>query len=239
MAFWNRNKPDHPRTLALVLAGGSARRFGENKLLATIGGIPVLVRTMQALDLAECIDEIILVAREDEMEHYGALAQEYGIGKLTKVIRGGDSRAGSAYNGILQADRSVRFVAVHDAARPMGSPAMIDRVCRKAYEAGAAFPAVPVADTVRQQEAGDNGAWKTLPRARLAAAQTPQAADIELLRAALKAALESGEEATDDCAALERLGVRPMPAEGERRNIKITVPEDLLFAEALLKAEEQ
>ena len=112
---------------------------------------------------------------------------------------------------------------------------MIDRVCRKAYETGAAFAAVPVADTVRQEEQGN---WKTLPRARLLAAQTPQTADIDLLRAALKAALDSGEEATDDCAALERIGVRPVPAEGERRNIKITVPEDLIFAEALLKAEE-
>jgi len=235
MAFWNRKKEDHPRTLAVVLAGGSASRFGQNKLLAPLGDKPVLVRTLQALDGAECVDEVILAAREDEMHHYARLAQEYGVQKLSKVICGGRNRAESAYNAVLEADRGVEFVAVHDAARPMGSPEMIDRVCRKAYESGAAFAAVPVADTVRQE---DRGIWKTLPRARLMAAQTPQTANIDLLRAALKAALESGEEATDDCAALERIGVKPVPAEGERRNIKITVPEDLIFAEALLKAEE-
>jgi len=238
MAFWNREKTDHPRTLALVLAGGSARRFGENKLLADLEGIPVLCRTLMALDSAACIDEIILVAREDEMLHYAELAREHGVKKLSKVIRGGDSRTASAFNGILEADRSVKYVAVHDAARPMGSPEMIDRVCRKAYEAGASFSAVPLADTIRQQDAENERIWKTLPRARLLAAQTPQAADIDLLRAALKAALDSGEESTDDCAALERIGVRPVPVEGERRNIKITVPEDLIFATALLRTEE-
>ena len=235
MPFWNRKKENHPRTVAIILAGGSASRFGQNKLLADLAGKPVLVRTLQALDQASCIDEIILAAREDQMEFYGQLAQTHGITKLNKVVRGGKNRAESAYNAVLAADRSVKYVAVHDAARPMGTPEMIDRVCRKAYETGAAFAAVPVADTVRQEEQGN---WKTLPRARLLAAQTPQTADIDLLRAALKAALDSGEEATDDCAALERIGVRPVPAEGERRNIKITVPEDLIFAEALLKAEE-
>lgn len=238
MAFWKRVKATHPKTLALVVAGGSARRFGQNKLLADLEGIPVLCRTLLALDGAECIDEIILAAREDEMLHYAALAREYGVKKLSKVIRGGDSRAASAFNGILEADRDVKYVAVHDAARPLGSSEMIDRVCRKTYETGAAFSAVPVADTVRQQDDGNERIWRTLPRSRLLAAQTPQAADIDLLRAALKAVLDSGEEATDDCAALERIGVRPVPVEGERRNIKITVPEDLIFAAALLRAEE-
>lgn len=237
--FWKKlRQARQPRCTALVAAAGSSSRMGGiNKLMEPLDGIPVLIRTLTALERARRVDAIIVAAREEDLVPISQLCHTYGITKCTKVIRGGESRTHSVLLAALEADGETELLAVQDGARPLVSPELIDEVIAKAERCGAAAPAVAVKDTIKV--VGKDGAVEqTLERSELAAVQTPQVFDAALLKAALQSVLEQGIAVTDDCAAVERLGKTVYLVEGEESNLKITTPGDLILAEALLHAEE-
>ena len=227
-----------PRCAALVAAAGSSSRMGGiNKLLEPLDGIPVLVRTLTALERAQRVDSIVIATREEDLITVSQLCKTYGITKCTKVIRGGEDREHSVLLAALEAEPDTELLAVQDGARPLVSPALIDRVIEAAQRCGAAAPAIPVKDTIKTVRE-DGAVEETLERSRLRAVQTPQVFEASLLKAALQAALEEGAALTDDCSAVERLGKVVYLIEGEETNLKITTPTDLILAEALLAAEE-
>ena len=227
-----------PRCAALVAAAGSSSRMGGiNKLLEPLDGIPVLVRTLTALERAQRVDSIVIATREEDLITVSQLCKTYGITKCKKVIRGGEDREHSVLLAALEADPDTELLAVQDGARPLVSPDLIDRVIEAAQRCGAAAPAVPVKDTVKTVRE-DGAVEETLERSRLRAVQTPQVFEASLLKAALQAALEEGAALTDDCSAVERLGKVVYLIEGVETNLKITTPTDLILAEALLAAEE-
>ena len=233
-------KAKRPYCAALVPAAGSSSRMGRttNKLLEPLEGAPVLVRTLTSLQLAEGIDEIVVAAREEELVEISQLCRTYGITKCTKVVRGGESRVHSVLLAALEASPEASLLAVHDGARPLVTPELVDRVVHAAANCGAAAPALPVKDTVKTVRE-DGSVERTLERDSLRAVQTPQVFEASLLKAALQAALESGAAVTDDCSAVERLGKVVFLVEGEEENLKITTPVDLILAEAILKAREE
>ena len=227
-----------PRCAALVAAAGSSSRMGGiNKLLEPLDGIPVLVRTLTALERAQRVDSIVIATREEDLITVSQLCKTYGITKCKKVIRGGEDREHSVLLAALEAEPDTELLAVQDGARPLVSPALIDRVIEAAQRCGAAAPAIPVTDTIKTVRE-DEAVEETLERSRLRAVQTPQVFEASLLKAALQAALEEGAVLTDDCSAVERLGKVVYLIEGEETNLKITTPTDLVLAEALLAAEE-
>lgn len=228
-----------PRCAALVAAAGSSSRMGGvNKLLEPLDGIPVLARTLQALQSAERVDEIIVATRESDLVEIAQLCHTYGITKCKKVVRGGESRAHSVMLAALEAGSDTELLAVQDGARPLVTPALIDDVISQAARCGAAAPAVPVKDTIKSVRA-DGAVEQTLDRSQLRAVQTPQVFTADLLKAALQAVLEQGVQVTDDCSAVERLGKVVFLTEGDESNLKITTPGDLILAEAILRAREE
>lgn len=240
ISFWKKRKErSRPRCTALVAAAGSSSRMdGINKLLAPLDGVPVLVRTLTSLQLATRVDEIVIAAREEDLLEISELCHTYGITKCSKVVRGGESRVHSVLLAALEVAPETELLAVQDGARPLVLPELIDQVILTAARCGAAAPAVPVKDTVKLVK--DGGAVEqTLDRVQLRAVQTPQVFDAELLRAALKDALESGVPITDDCSAIERLGKVVFLVEGEEENLKITTPSDMILAEAIVRAREE
>ena len=232
------NKADHPFCSVIVAAAGSSRRMeGQNKLMLPLDGIPVLARTLLALDGSRLIDEIVVAVREEDLLPTGDLCRLHGVTKPVKIVRGGESRLDSVLAAAMECREDAVFLAVHDGARPLADPELIDRVVALAHRTNAAAPAVPVKDTIKVVR--DGRVESTPDRALLRAVQTPQVFDAQLLRAALQSAQTLGAEITDDCSAVERLGKEVYLTEGSYENIKITTPEDMLLACELLRRREE
>lgn len=237
--FKKFKKKSRPRCAALVVAAGSSSRMGGiNKLFQPLEGMPVLARTLTALQNAQLVDEIIIATREEDLVEISKLCHTYGISKCTKVIRGGESRVHSALFAAMEASPDTELLAVHDGARPLVTPELIDRVITAAARCSAAAPAVPVKDTIKTVK-DDGTIDTTLDRSVLRAVQTPQVFSADLLKAALQSAVDHDLPITDDCSAVERLGKVVFLVDGEEENIKITTPIDLILAEALLRAREE
>lgn len=223
-----------PRCACVVAAAGSSTRMGgTDKLFAPIDGIPVLVRTLQALSASPYINEITVVTRRESLLEVGALCRGACLPKITQVIVGGESRLESVYKGVNQLSEKVKLIAVHDAARCLVPRKVIDSAVLIAARCNAAVPAVEVKDTIKEYDG--EFVTATPDRAALRAVQTPQVFQAELLRAALQKAMEENWEITDDSSAVERLGATVALTPGDERNIKITTPIDLAVAEAILR----
>ena len=219
-------------TSAVVAAAGSSSRMqGENKLFATVGGVPVLARTVQALALSALVDEIVVAVREEDLLTAAELCKACQIGKPLKLVVGGETRTHSVMAAVGECSPDATHIAVHDGARPLVTTEVIDRAILAARRSHAAAPAVPVKDTIKI--AVDHVVQDTPDRSTLFSVQTPQVFDAALLTAALCAALDVGAMVTDDCSAVERLGKEIYLTEGDYENIKITTPEDLIVAEAI------
>lgn len=234
MRFWNLLKKQQPdvRCSVIVLAAGSSSRMGQDKVMLSIGDIPVIVHTLRAFEAISEVAEVVVVTREDFVSEIAGLCKVFDLRKVTKVVRGGASRAESARIGTLEVTPETKLIAIHDAARPFASEELIRTVIRKASETGAAAPAVPVKDTIKIAR---NGVVEETPdRATLFAVQTPQVFDADLIRAALQKAVEDGAEITDDCSAVERFGMKVSLTEGDERNFKLTTPADLALADVLV-----
>ncbi len=231
-----KKKKQKPFVTAILAAGGTGSRMGQNKLLIEIGDMPVIAHSLKALESCDLIDEIIISAHRDHIVEYGNIAKEYGISKLSVIISGGNTRTESVYNGISQASEKSKFILVHDAARPFVSKKEIEDVIAKAFTYGAATVAVPVKDTIKAVD-GDKIS-KTIKRDKLVQVQTPQVFDKDILKGALSNVITKNIPVTDDCQAAEIMGFYPHIVIGSYDNIKITTPEDLFFGQAILNKRE-
>ena len=216
---------------AVIVAAGSASRMGGiDKVMAQLEGEPMILRTVRAFQTCDAIKEIVIVTREDLILPIMGLCKD--LDKVRAVVRGGSSRQESVALGLGALSNKVKLVAVQDGARPLITHAVIDRTVRAAHTYGAAAPAIPVKDTIKVVTGGVVSS--TPDRKTLQAVQTPQVFDLDLLKGALKKAKEDGAEVTDDCSAVERLGMRVKIVEGDEKNIKITTPMDLAVAKLLM-----
>ncbi len=219
-------------TGAVIVAAGSASRMGGiDKVMAELDGEPMIVRTVRAFQNCDAIKEIVIVTRPDLIVPIMDLCHEFK--KVTAVVVGGETRDQSVSMGLNTLSDKVKLVAVHDGARPLVTWQLIDRAVRAANAYGAAAPAIPVKDTIKVVQ---GGVVKNTPdRATLRAVQTPQVFDFDLLRAALKKARLEEAVLTDDCSAVENMGMSVKIVEGDEENIKVTTPMDLKTAQMILE----
>lgn len=226
-------------TSAIILAAGSSTRMGEgvSKQFLTVGGIPAVARSAQAFERSSCIDEIIIVAKADEISLYDSFAEDYGITKPIKIVEGGETRQDSARIGSDAVNKKSKFVAIHDAARCLITDELIGKVCHGAYLHKGAILAIRATDTVK---IADKSAFiDSTPERKLAwQAQTPQVFPVNAFRAAAYVARDEKFEGTDDASLLEHIRIPVKLIEGSRENVKITEPCDVYFAEAVIKARE-
>lgn len=219
---------------AVIVAAGSASRMGGiDKVMAPLGGEPMIARTVRAFQDCDAIKKIVVVTRQDLILPISQLCA--GMSKVTAVVAGGSSRQESVHLGLNALAGEVELAAVHDGARPLVTWQLIDRVVRAANTYGAAAPAVPVKDTIKVVSGGT--VQSTPDRNSLRAVQTPQVFDFDLLRGALYKAQTEGAQVTDDCSAVERMGMVVKLVEGDERNLKVTTPLDLKLAQMLLEEE--
>ena len=226
-----------PYTAAVVVAAGSASRMGGiDKVLAPLGLEPVIVHAVRPFQMSSCIHEIVVVTREDLLVEVSRVLHAAAFDKVKAVVVGGGTRADSVMIGLDSVSKKVKYAAVHDGARPFVTADIIDHTVRAAVTSGAAAPAVPVKDTIKKAEGGI--VTETPDRSVLYAVQTPQVFDFDLLRGALVKAKADKIELTDDCAAVEHLGMSVRLTHGSEENIKITTPLDLMLGQIILDGRE-
>lgn len=218
----------------VVVAAGSARRMeGIDKIMTPLAGVPLLARTLQVFQTCDAIQEIVIVTREDLLENIGDLCKEYNIDKATSVVVGGAERILSVRAGLQHVRKDAGIIAIHDGARPFLSQRVLGDVLEQAKRSGAAAPAIPVNDTIKRVEEGELIS-DTVDRTSLRAVQTPQVFQADLIRAAIDKAVEDGAAVTDDCSCVERLGIGVVLTAGERENIKVTTPFDMVLGQVIL-----
>ena len=217
-------------SVVIPAAGSSSRMEGIDKILEPLGELPVLVRTLQVFQSCD------VVTREDLIVPVSQLCREFMLDKVTKVMVGGAERVLSVRIGVQEARRDAALIAIHDGARPLLSREVLEEVLKKAAVTGAAAPAIPMVDTIKRAERGV--VVETMDRSSLWAVQTPQVFEASLIRAALEKAVADGETLTDDCAAVERIGMKVSLTRGDRENIKLTTPFDLMVGEAIIRQRE-
>lgn len=231
--LFEKKKTQELTCSVVVPAAGRSNRMGEDKLLLPLGDVPVLVRTLRALEDCPYITEIIVATREDLLVPIAQLCKDAALYKVRKVVVGGENRTASVLAGLREVDPDAELVAIHDGARPLVTEEVISEVVLKAAQCGAAAPAVPVKDTIKRAVAGT--VLSTPERSELFAVQTPQVFEHGLILGALEKATADGAELTDDCAAVERLGMPVQLTVGSYENIKLTTPSDLAVAMAILE----
>lgn len=229
-----RKKQEQPVCSAVILAAGSSERMGEDKILLNLGAMPVLAHTLAAFQDSPAVEEIIVVVRMDRVQEIAELCKTYAMDKVTKVIGGGATRMESALAGVSEVRSSAKLIAIHDAARPLVSTELILRCVSAAKEHLAAAPVIPSSDTLKLVD-GNNLIAGTVDRATTFRVQTPQVFSADLIKGALSKAVKSGISYTDDCAAIESMGVKTYAVVGEEDNIKLTTQRDLVLAAAILK----
>lgn len=229
-------------TSVVVCAAGSSTRMetadGTRKQFLELCGMPVVARTLKAYEEANTIHEIIVVAREDEIPLYDDFREKYGLTKLVKVVKGGETRQESARIGSDEVDKRCRFVAVADAARCLITPAEIEKVCHAAYLWNAASAGIKATDSVKvcdtstfvESSPDRNYVWL---------AQTPQIFALNLYRTAAYVARDEKVNATDDNQMLEHIRVPVKMVPCSRENFKITEPIDMIMATAILEARQK
>lgn len=230
-------KDPAPFTSAIIVSAGNSTRMGgkTTKQLIEMSGKPVLAHTLLAFQQAKCINEIVIVARAEDISAIWALSEQYGITKVKEITKGGDTRAASVRRGFRVIDAKSRFVAIHDGARCLITPEQIKKVCRAAYRLRAATAACPVTDTVKM--ANKRGYIdKTLDRNKVFLVQTPQVFHADLYRAAL--ANVNDDTLTDDNQLMEKIKHPVKLVNTGKDNLKITTPDDIARAEFLLAQRE-
>ena len=225
------------KTVALIPAGGAGKRLKAQKAkqYLLLDHLPVLVHTLKVFQQAEIIDEIILVLPPDDVASaQKQLINKYGLTKVTAVVAGGKERQDSVRNGLAAINGKCDIVVIHDAVRPFVTEELIKQVVVAAKTTGATSVGVKAKDTIKETKK-DNLVAATIPRQNLWLTQTPQAFKFELLKKAYKAAYDKKFYGTDDASLVERIGSKVKMIDGSYENIKITTPEDLIMAEALMK----
>lgn len=218
----------------LIVAGGRGTRMGgpQPKQFLELAGRPVLMHTLEAFDRWDASARLIVVLPEDQIDTWKRLCEAHVFGRIHRVVAGGETRFHSVRNG-LGAVASNGLIAVHDGVRPLVAPSVIAACFAAAADGGAAVPVVPVVESVREMDA--NGGSRPVDRTRLRVVQTPQVFRADVLRAAY--CLPYDPRFTDDASVVEASGVAVRLVPGNRENIKLTTPMDLLLAEQLMRRE--
>ena len=228
-----RRKPTRPVWSVVVAAAGTASRMqGIDKILAPLGDRPILARTLEVFQRCEAVSEVIVVTREDLLADISRMCKEFDLNKVKKVVVGGDERLLSVRAGLRQVDPEAHLIAIHDGARPFLTRSVLEQVLEQAARSGAAAPAIPLNDTIKR--AVDGVVEETVDRSVLWSVQTPQVFQADLIRAAVEQAAENGVQVTDDCSVVERLGMKVVLTPGDRENIKVTTPFDLILGQVIL-----
>lgn len=220
-------------TVMMVAAAGNSTRMGCAKQHILLDGQPVLLRTLLALQTVDAIDEILLITREQDADYFTALAKEHGVTKLIRVVHGGDTRQQSVANGLAALSPEATLVGIHDGARPLVTVEAVEAVIKAAETYGGAAVAVKVKDTLKQTDS-DGFITATPDRSRLWRVQTPQVFAREPFCAAMAAAIADGRDFTDDCQLMEQAGHPVKLVAGLDTNLKLTTPEDVHLAKAIL-----
>ena len=218
---------------AIIVAAGSSQRMGFDKLFAVLGGKTVIAHTLDAFERAECVQEIILVGREDRLTELQEIVRGAELRKVRHVIAGGVQRQDSVRAGLNMLAPEASYVAVHDAARPLITQDQIERLLADCRVHGAAALAEPITDTLKRGDQ-DSFVCGGVDRAGLYAMQTPQIFSRDLLVDAYEAVAVKRLSITDEVSAVEHLGARVLLVPNEEFNIKITYPRDLLLAQSFL-----
>lgn len=231
MFNFSKNKP---AVSAIIVAAGNGTRMKipTRKQLVEINDVPVIAHTLKTFENTDIIDEIVIVTKEEDILIMWDIAKEFKISKVTEIVKGGETRTDSVKNGLLCAKGD--YVAIHDGVRPCVKPEHIEKTVKKALETGASALGCPVTDTLKKVD--KNGIiTATVDRACLWAIQTPQVFEKQLI---IKAYNEGNcQNATDDCMLLESIGVSVSMVEGDRRNIKVTMAEDIELISSILAKE--
>lgn len=222
-------------TSAIIAAAGSSTRFGENKQTLKILDVPVLIHTLRAYEASDCIDEIIIVTRKEDIDLWREQCELFSIKKVSQIIEGGKTRQESVLLGLDAVDKRSKFVAIADGARCLVTPMNISDVCFAAYKHNAATAAHKSTDTVKIARSG-RFIESSPDRDTVWAAQTPQVFKTNLYRAAAYTALKEGVEATDDNSLVEFIGHPIYLVECGSQNIKITTKDDVIIAQSILQA---
>jgi len=212
-------------TVAIITAAGQGKRMGRPKQFLELDGQTILELTLAVFDRTKCIDSIILVVNQEDIER----TRDFKFSKLIKVVAGGAERQDSVRAGLAVLPNDCSLVAIHDGARPFITSEIIESAVKEAEKSGAVVVSVPVKDTIRTTE-------KTLKRDELWAVQTPQVFKKELILEAFEK--YGSKPVTDDAMLVEKLGRPVKMVMGSYSNIKITTPEDLIIAQAILKGGE-
>ncbi|MBQ9938316.1 MAG: 2-C-methyl-D-erythritol 4-phosphate cytidylyltransferase [Oscillospiraceae bacterium] len=219
---------------AIIAAAGSSRRMGDDKLLIPIEGVPTVVMSVAAFENCPDINEMVIVTRAEKISVFEKLFSEAGFSKPIKLVEGADTRQGSVINGLAAVSENSDYIAIHDGARPLVTPAQISACIASAVKYGAAALGSKVKDTIKQVDS-DNIIEKTIDRSLLWAVHTPQIFEAKLYRKAMQNAADNGKDYTDDCQLVEAVGQRVYMEFDGYENLKLTTPEDVLIAEAIVK----
>ncbi|MDQ0163546.1 2-C-methyl-D-erythritol 4-phosphate cytidylyltransferase [Bacillus alveayuensis] len=220
----------------VIPAAGQGKRMkaGKNKQLIELDSIPIIIHTLKVFEQDPKCNGIYLVINPKEKDEFIDLLDKYNIQKVQKMVEGGKERQHSVYNG-LKAIESGEIVLIHDGARPFIQQKIIHQLVERATISGACVIAVPVKDTIKR--VNESEVVDTVDRSSLWAVQTPQAFRLSIVLKAHEAAEREGFIGTDDASLVERMGHKVSVIEGEYTNIKITTPEDLMFAKVILHSE--
>lgn len=229
-----RKKDKTPVCSAVIVAAGSSQRMGSDKILMKLGPMPVLVRTILAFQDSPLVDEIIVVTRMEKIEEIAKLCNDSGLSKVKMVISGGATRMESCLAGVSAVKKSAKLIAIHDGARPLVSQDVISRTVFAAQKYKSAVPVISSTDTLKSIDA-DGVIVGSVDRTSTVRVQTPQVFDADLIKGALTKAVKDGLSITDDCSAMEMMGVKTHTVDGDRDNIKITTPGDAVIAEAIIR----
>jgi len=239
--IWKGNKQNGKKEFcsAIIVAAGRGTRMNseKNKQFLNIIHKPVLAYTLEAFEDCSAVNEIILVTRQEDILLCKEIIDDFELTKISKIVTGGKERQDSVYKGLKEVNEATTIVAVHDGARPLIHPEDIEATIQAASKYGSAAVGVPVKDTIKLVD-NENNIVNTLDRSKLWAVQTPQTFRIEILKKAYDHAMENHIEATDDCMLVEQMGYKIKMIEGSYENIKITTPEDILLAEAIIEGRE-
>jgi 2-C-methyl-D-erythritol 4-phosphate cytidylyltransferase len=220
---------------AVVVAAGRGTRFGRPKQLLPLAGLPLAGWSIRTFGAMPEVAEVVVVTEPEWIEAMQGVVSQLGFAASFAVVPGGETRQQSVSNGLRALADRCEAVLVHDGARPLVRAEDVRAGMREVREGRGAVLAVPVVDTIKVVDAETMSVVSTLDRGTLWAAQTPQFALVRDLRRAHEEAASAGVEATDDTALLERIGIEVAAVPSSSENFKVTLPEDLVRAETLLR----
>ncbi len=218
---------------AIIVAAGKSTRMGSNKMLHSFGTKTVFERTVAEFEDCGAVDEIIVVSSEENVAEFSELVRKNLFTKVTAIVRGGNNRQESVFNGLKRCNKNAGVVAIHDGARPLVKKETIAEVLNEALKYGAASAAIKSRDTIKKIDS-EGFAVDTIDREAAVLIQTPQAFRKDLIMEAHEKAAADGFLGTDDCSLTERMGIRTKLVYVPYYNLKLTVPDDILLAKAVL-----